>query len=152
MRQTKYIVMITNQRSTKIVNFMTPWSRDSYSQAWSYKSYSENAFPLKKSFSLLSGIDETNKVYSYNDQGSVYQNCKFYNPWVGVLVIGRGHTVYAIRQSKYMDKVMITTEGSATAGTWQWWKCNISSPFLVYTGARIRQIKYMYIVLMTKEG
>ena len=35
---------------------------------------------LKKSSSLLPGIDQTNQVCSNDDQGRVYQNCKFHDP------------------------------------------------------------------------
>ena len=37
------------------------------------------------SFSLLLGIDQTDRVYSKDDQGSVYQNCKFHDPYLLVL-------------------------------------------------------------------
>ena len=35
---------------------------------------------LKKSSYLLPGIDQTNQVCSDEDQGRVYQNCKFHDP------------------------------------------------------------------------
>ena len=44
--QTKYVVMMTKEGSTKIVNFMTPRGRGSSARAWPYKSYSENALFL----------------------------------------------------------------------------------------------------------
>ena len=36
---------------------------------------------LWKSSSLLPDIDQTNQVCSNDDQGIVYQNCKFHDPW-----------------------------------------------------------------------
>ena len=55
--QTKNIVMITKERSTKIVNYMTP-GRGSCDGAWAYKSNSKN--PLFYIFEnlLLPGIDQ----------------------------------------------------------------------------------------------
>ena len=41
----------------------------------------KTAVLIKKSSSLLSGIDQTNPVCSNDDQGGVYQNCKFHYPW-----------------------------------------------------------------------
>ena len=35
---------------------------------------------FKKISSQLTGIDQTNKVYSNDDQGMVYQKWKFYDP------------------------------------------------------------------------
>ena len=35
---------------------------------------------FKNSFALLPGIDQANYVYSNDDQGKVYQNCKFHDP------------------------------------------------------------------------
>ena len=72
---------MTKERSTKIVNFMTPRGRGFCARVWPYKSYSENALFLLKSSSLLPGIDQTNYVYSIiEDQGRVYLNCKFHDP------------------------------------------------------------------------
>ena len=45
-RQTKYIVVIAKEGSTKIVNFMTPGTGVLVLGVWSYKSYSENALFL----------------------------------------------------------------------------------------------------------
>ena len=36
---------------------------------------------FKKSSYLLGGMVQTNYVYSNDDQGRVYQNCKFHDPW-----------------------------------------------------------------------
>ena len=45
-RQSKCVVMMTKEGYTKIVNFITPWGRDSCAMAWPYMSYSENALFL----------------------------------------------------------------------------------------------------------
>ena len=57
---------------------MTPGA-GGYARARPYKSHSENALFLLKSSSLLPGIDQTNQVCYNDDQGSVYQNCKFHD-------------------------------------------------------------------------
>ena len=36
---------------------------------------------LKKYSSLFPGIDQTNYAYGNDDQGRVYQNCIFHDPW-----------------------------------------------------------------------
>ena len=36
---------------------------------------------FKNLSSLLPVIDQTNYVYSIDDQGRVYQNCEFHDPW-----------------------------------------------------------------------
>ena len=73
--------MMTKEGYTKIVNFMNPPNRGSFAREWP-KSHtcSENALFLLKSSPLLPGIDQTNYVYSDDDQGRVYQNCKLYDP------------------------------------------------------------------------
>ena len=42
---------------------------------------------------LLWCVEQTNYVYSYDVQGSVYQNLSLITPGAGVLVLGRGHIV-----------------------------------------------------------
>ena len=58
-RQSKCIAMINKKESTKIVNVMTP---------------SAGVLMLDR------GIDQTNQIYSNDDQGRVYLNCKFHDP------------------------------------------------------------------------
>ena len=41
--------------------------------------------------SQILGTDQTNRVYSNDDQGTVHYKCNFMTPGAGVLVIGRGH-------------------------------------------------------------
>ena len=43
IKHTKNIVMLTKERYTKVVNFMTPQDRGSCAMAWPNKSYSEIA-------------------------------------------------------------------------------------------------------------
>ena len=52
--------MMTNERPTKIINFMTPPGRGSCARVWPYRSYSKNVLFVYNS-SLLTGIDQTNK-------------------------------------------------------------------------------------------
>ena len=59
--------MITKEESTKILNFMTPGTGP-------YKLYCENAI-----FLFLWGMEQTNLVYSNDDQWRVYLNCKFHD-------------------------------------------------------------------------
>ena len=69
---------MTKEGSTKIVTFMSPGS---CARAWPYiKSYSENALFFLKSSSSLPGINQTNYLYSNDEQGRVFQNCNFYDP------------------------------------------------------------------------
>ena len=80
--------MMTKERSTKIVTFMTPGAGVQCARAWPFKSYSENALFLFKSSSLLPGINQTNYVYRNDDQGRVYQIVTFMTPRAGVLMLG----------------------------------------------------------------
>ena len=71
--------MMTKEGCTKIVNSMTHWGRGSSDRAWPYKSYSKSAlFLYKIFFSTLQGSDKKTYVYSNDDQGKVYKNCKFH--------------------------------------------------------------------------
>ena len=81
---------MTKEGSTKIVNFLSPGAgvlalgRGHISHIHVVKMH----YFFKKSSSLLPGKDQTNYlVYSNDDQGRVYQNCKFYYP-PGVLILG----------------------------------------------------------------
>ena len=46
IRQTKYIVMMTKERSTQIINFITPGAGVLAKWVWPYKYYSENTLFL----------------------------------------------------------------------------------------------------------
>ena len=71
---------MTTERSTKIVNFMTPGAGVFVLGRVPYKSYSENALFFLKSSFQLSGIDQTNQICSNDNQGRFYQSCKFHEP------------------------------------------------------------------------
>ena len=58
--QTKYVVMMTKEGSTKIVNFMNPRAGVFCTNAWQNKSYTTNGLFLLKSSPLLPGINQTN--------------------------------------------------------------------------------------------
>ena len=97
-KQTKCIVMMTKDGSIKILNFMAPRAGDSCARVWLYKLYIENALFLKKSFSLLPGIDHTNLAHVYSndhDQGRDYQNSKFYDHRAGVPARAWSYKLYS---------------------------------------------------------
>ena len=62
-RQTQYIVIITNEKSTKIVNFNDLRARVSCARAWTYKSYSENKV-IQIEFQISGKDVETPNLYS----------------------------------------------------------------------------------------
>ena len=113
IRQTKYKVMMTQEESTKIVNFMTFRAWGSCAYAWPYLSYSENDLFKKKperiamckfhdpwsrgscawAWSYISspllvytGINQAH-VYNNDVKGKVYQNFQFHDPWGWVVAI-----------------------------------------------------------------
>ena len=45
---------------------------------------------------ILLGIDQTNRSYTFNDQGRVYQTCKFHHIRTWYLVLGSGHKSHII--------------------------------------------------------
>ena len=71
--------MMTNERSTKIVYFITPGAgvlvlgRGHIINIVNVHYFFQNLF-------LYPDIDQTNQVYITDDQGRVYQNCKFHDP------------------------------------------------------------------------
>ena len=71
----QYVVMMTKEGSTKIVNFMTPGAvvlvLGCGNISHIVKLHSSSLFP---------GIDQTNQVCSNDDQGRVCQNDKFHDP------------------------------------------------------------------------
>ena len=72
-----------------------------------YTSYSENALFLWKSSPLLPGIDQTKQVCSNNDQGRVYQNCKFHYPR------GRGSCARAWPYKSYSETALFLYQSSS---------------------------------------
>ena len=89
--------MMTKERSTKIVTFMTPGAGVQFARAWPFKSYSDNALFLFKTPSLLPGINQTNYVYRNDDQGST-KIVNFMTPRAGFLMLG----VAIIHYSQYV--------------------------------------------------
>ena len=75
--QTKYIVLINKEGSTKIVTFMTPGA-GVLLLGCGHLSHIVKMYYFFKN--LLPVIDQTNYVYSIDDQGRVYQNYKFHDP------------------------------------------------------------------------
>ena len=67
--------MMTKEGSTKIVNFMTPGAGVLVLGCGHISQRVKMNYFFKN---LLPGIDQTNQVCSNDDQGRVYQNCKFH--------------------------------------------------------------------------
>ena len=80
IRQTKYIVMMTKERSTKILTFMTSGAGVLLLGCGHISHIVKMHYLFKKSSSLLPGIDQANYVYSDYEQGRVYQNCYLHDP------------------------------------------------------------------------
>ena len=80
IRQTKYIVLINKEGSTKIVTFMTPGAGVLVLGCGHISHIVKMHYFFKNLSSLLPVIDQTDYVYSIDDQGRVYQNCKFHDP------------------------------------------------------------------------
>ena len=79
--------MMTKEGPTQIINLMTPRA---------------GVLAKKK---ILPGIDQTNYVYSNDDQGRVYQNCKFHDPGEGVLKLGCGHISHFVKMHYSFFKI-----------------------------------------------
>ena len=78
-RQTKCIVIMIKDGSTKIVNFMTPVAGVLVLGHGHLIQMMKMHF-FFKNFSLLLGIDQINWWYRNDDQQRIYQNCKFHDP------------------------------------------------------------------------
>ena len=70
--------MITNEGLTPIINFMTPGVGILMLGCGYISHIVKMHYCFKNLSPLLSVIDQTNYVYSKDDQGRVYQNCKFH--------------------------------------------------------------------------
>ena len=90
-----YVVMMTKVGSTKIVNFMTPGA----GVLVLGRGHISHIVKMHYFFKLP-GIDQTNQVYSNDDQGRVYQNCKFHDPW------GRGSCAGAWPYKSYSENAL----------------------------------------------
>ena len=109
IRQTKYVVMMTKEGSTKIVKFMTPGVGVSYARAWPYKSYSKLHYFFKKS-SLFPGIDQTNQVCRNDDQGRATKIVNFMTPGAGVLVLGCGHISHIVKLRYFFNNLLLYSQ------------------------------------------
>ena len=72
--------MIAKEGSTKIVNSITPEARVLVLGCGHISHIVKMHYFFKNLSSLLPVIDQTNYVYIIDDQGRVYQNCKFQDP------------------------------------------------------------------------
>ena len=86
IKQTKYLVRITKEGSTKIVNFMTPGTGVLVLGSGHISHIVKLIIPLKIFF-----IDQTNEVCTNDDQIRVYQKCKYHDPGTGALMLWCGH-------------------------------------------------------------
>ena len=92
------VCSICRVRRQEIVNFMTP-THPKGRLFWGKKCKID--VYLKKSSSLLPGIDQTNQICSNDDQGRVYQIVNFMTSGVGVLVLGCGHISRIVKMHYY---------------------------------------------------
>ena len=80
IRQTEGKVIMSTERSTNIVNFMTPRAGILVlGHGQTSHIVNMNYF---LSYSLHAGLYQTNSEYSNDDQKRVYPNCKFHDPRV----------------------------------------------------------------------
>ena len=77
-RQTKCMVMMPEERCTKVVNFMTPGVGVSSAEVWPYMLYCEYIISLK--IFSTQGHGWGKQLYSNDNQRRAYQNCKFHDP------------------------------------------------------------------------
>ena len=71
---------MTKEGSTKIVNFMSPGAGVLVLWCGHLSRIVKMHYFFKNLSSLLPVIDQTNYAYSIDNQGRVYQNCKFHDP------------------------------------------------------------------------
>ena len=71
---------MTREGFTKIIHSMTPRAGFLVLGRVHIKHIVKMHYFFKNFSSLLPVIDQTNYVYSIDDQGRVYQNCKFQDP------------------------------------------------------------------------
>ena len=86
--------MMTKEGSTQIVNFMTPGTGVRVLGLCHISNYSENV--LSSTISIYSTLFTIVLMeYDNDNQGRVYPNCKFHDPWgspgAGILMLERGH-------------------------------------------------------------
>ena len=82
--------MMTKEGCTKIVNFMTP-EAGVLVLRHGHTSHKVKIHYFFFKSSLLPFIDQTNYVYSIDDQEGSTKIITFMTPWAGVLRLGHGH-------------------------------------------------------------
>ena len=90
--------MMIKEGSTKIVTFMTPLAGVLMLGCGVISHIVKMHYFFKKISSLLPCMDKKNKIYSNDDQGRVFQNCKFHDPG------GRGSCVRVWSYKSYSKK------------------------------------------------
>ena len=91
--------MMVKERSTRIVNFMTP-EADVLLLWHGHIGHIVKMHIFFEKCSLLRGKDQTNYVYSNDVQGRVYQNYKFHDPR------GRGSCARALPCKSYSENAL----------------------------------------------
>ena len=126
IRQTKYVLMMTKEGTTKIVNFMTP-GPGVLVLGCGHKSHIVKLHYFFKNFLLYSQaqIRQTKYVVMMTKEGST-KIVNFMTPGAGVLVQGRGHISQIAKVHYFFNNLLLNSQ------------------------AQIKQTKN--IVMMTKEG
>ena len=83
--------------STKTVNFMTPWAEVIVLGRGHISCIVKMHSFFNKPSTLIPGIDQTKQVCGNDEQGRVYQNCKFHDP------LGRGSCARAWSYKSYSE-------------------------------------------------
>ena len=112
-----------DNHTTKIVNFMTLKAGVNLLQREQISHIVKMHYFFWKSSSLLLSIDQTNWIYSNDDQERVYQNCKFHDPqgkgcfatsWTYKSYIENAFFLWKSDKLKICNVVIMTKEWSTT--------------------------------------
>ena len=126
IRQTKYIIMMTKEGSTKIVTFMTPRAGVLALGRGHISHIMEMHFSYKNHLLYSQAqIKQTKHIVMMTKEGST-KIVNFMTPGSGVLVLGRGHISHIVKLHYFFKNL------------------------LLYSQAQIRQTQYK--VMMIKEG
>ena len=126
IRQTKYVVMMTKEGSTKIVNLITRWAGVLVLGRGHISHILKMHYFFKNLLFTQVKIRQSNQLCSNDEQGMVYQIINFMTPRAGVLVQGCGHISRIVKMHYFFKNL------------------------LLYSQTYIKQTKY--IVMMNKEG
>ena len=88
-RQTQFIVVLINELSIKIVNFMTSGAGFFVLGLCHINHTAKMHYFFKKSFILPCSMIQTKLVYICDEQGRIDQNCEFHDHW------NRGLAIYS---------------------------------------------------------